>query len=113
PSSLAPTARHSQAPDFGEAVRHLNWRHAHQRAPDELIAALDRSNLMPNQEVQLTSFLIDGERYTAGWLPLGGRPRTPLNPRGVAIRLRYRPEAAPLPNSQPGNPTWPQLFDRT
>ncbi|MCV3211389.1 hypothetical protein OEZ53_32585, partial [Mesorhizobium sp. YC-2] len=113
PSSLAPTARHSQAPDFGEAVRHLNWRHAHQRAPDELIAALDRSNLMPNQEVQLTSFLIDGERYTAGWLPLGGRPRTPLNPRGVAIRLRYRPEAAPLPNSRPGNPTWPQLFDRT
>ncbi|OCK53937.1 Ulp1 family isopeptidase [Bradyrhizobium sp. LMTR 3] len=114
PSSLGPTARHSQAPDFGEAVRHLNWRHGHQRAPDELIAALDWSNLLPTQETPLTSFFVNGEHYTAGLMPAGvTRQSTPLNPRGVAIRLRYRPEGAPQPSSRPENPASPELFGRT
>lgn len=109
PSSLEPTARHPQAPDFGEAVRHLNWRHGHQRAPDELIAALDRSGLLSSQENQLTSFLINGERYTAGLMPAGmTRQSTPLNPRGVAIRLRYRPEGVPQLSSRPENPASPE-----
>ncbi len=114
PLSFRPTARHLQAPDFGEAVRHLNWRHGHQRAPDELIAALDRSSLLPTQENQLTSFLINGERYTAGLMPAGmTRQSTPLNPRGVAIRLRHRPEGVPQLSSLPENPASPELFGRT
>ncbi|WP_394890253.1 Ulp1 family isopeptidase [Mesorhizobium sp. AaZ16] len=50
PLSLVPTAHH-QAPDFGEAVPHLNWRYGDQHAPDELFAARDRSNLLPSEEV--------------------------------------------------------------
>ncbi|MET2832810.1 Ulp1 family isopeptidase [Mesorhizobium shangrilense] len=53
PSSPVPTAHHHQAPDFGGAVRHLNWRHGDRRAPDELMGALDRSSLLPSEEVPL------------------------------------------------------------
>ncbi|WP_407175562.1 hypothetical protein [Bradyrhizobium sp. STM 3562] len=57
-SSLQPTALQPQGPDFGQAARDLNGRHGHQRAPDELIAALHRSSLLPSEEVPLTSFFL-------------------------------------------------------
>ncbi|WP_287309293.1 Ulp1 family isopeptidase [Mesorhizobium sp.] len=49
--SLAPTAHQHQAPDFGEAVPHLNWRHGDQGAPEELVAARDRSSPLPSEAV--------------------------------------------------------------
>ncbi|RUV90057.1 MAG: hypothetical protein E5X33_07030 [Mesorhizobium sp.] len=51
PLSLAPTAHQHQAPDFGEAVPHLNWRHGDQGAPEELVAARDRSSPLPSEAV--------------------------------------------------------------
>ncbi|TIN31522.1 MAG: hypothetical protein E5Y31_02015 [Mesorhizobium sp.] len=51
PLSLAPTAHQHQAPDFGEAVPHLNWRHGDQGAPEGLVAARDRSSPLPSEAV--------------------------------------------------------------
>ncbi|MBM2716168.1 hypothetical protein JQK88_34405 [Mesorhizobium caraganae] len=53
PSSLVPTAHHHQAPDPVESFRPLSWRHDHQQAADELMGALDRSNLLPIEQVPL------------------------------------------------------------
>ncbi|MER9362663.1 Ulp1 family isopeptidase [Mesorhizobium sp. M0500] len=53
PSSFVPTGHHHQASDPAESFRPLIWRDGDQRAPDERIAAQDRSNLLPSEEVPL------------------------------------------------------------
>ncbi|WJI44704.1 C48 family peptidase [Mesorhizobium sp. C120A] len=53
PSSFVPTGHHHQASDPAESFRPLIWRDGDQRAPDERIAAQDRSNLVPSEEVPL------------------------------------------------------------
>ncbi|MER9301006.1 C48 family peptidase [Mesorhizobium sp. M0621] len=53
PSSFGPTGHHHQASDPAESFRPLIWRDGDQRAPDERIAAQDRSNLLPSEEVPL------------------------------------------------------------
>ncbi|MGY3610627.1 MULTISPECIES: hypothetical protein [unclassified Bradyrhizobium] len=112
-SSLGPTARHPQAPDFGEAVRPLNWRYGHQHAPDELIAAREGSSLLPSQDNRPTSFVINTDRYTALLVPAGlMRQSTPLNPPGAAVRLGSRPENVPQPSARPGNRASPELLGR-
>ncbi|MHC2249982.1 Ulp1 family isopeptidase [Bradyrhizobium elkanii] len=68
-SSLEPAARHDQAPDPGKSDR--------QQSPDEPMAALARSNLLPSEEV-----LINDEHATAELRP-AKRQRTLNNPQGV------------------------------
>ncbi|ESX67480.1 hypothetical protein X757_30525 [Mesorhizobium sp. LSHC414A00] len=48
PLSFVPTGPHHQASDPAGSFRPLIWRDGDQRAPDERIAAQDRSNLVPN-----------------------------------------------------------------
>ncbi|MCC8958029.1 hypothetical protein H8B02_32775 [Bradyrhizobium sp. Pear77] len=50
-SPLELTARRHQAPDPGDSFHRLNSAHDHQWAPDELVDAPDRSNLLPGEEV--------------------------------------------------------------
>ncbi|MER8627829.1 Ulp1 family isopeptidase, partial [Mesorhizobium sp. M1143] len=52
-SSFVPTGPHHQASDPAGSFRPLSWRDGDQRAPDERIAAQDRSNLLPSEEVPL------------------------------------------------------------
>ncbi|MER8589876.1 hypothetical protein NKH19_32795, partial [Mesorhizobium sp. M1338] len=46
PSSFVPTGHHHQTSDPAASFRPLIWRDGDQRAPDERIAAQDRSNLL-------------------------------------------------------------------
>ncbi|WP_271575561.1 Ulp1 family isopeptidase [Bradyrhizobium sp. CCBAU 11361] len=113
PPSLKPTALHHQAPDFGEAVPPLNWRHGDQHAPDKLIVALDGSGVLPSQDNRPTSFVINDDRYTALLVPAGVmRQSIPLNQPGAAIRLNYRPENAPHSSAQLGDGALPELRAR-
>ncbi|MER8415866.1 Ulp1 family isopeptidase, partial [Mesorhizobium sp. M1342] len=50
-SSFVPTGPHHQASDPAGSFRPLSWRDGDQRAPDERIAAQDRSNQLPSEEV--------------------------------------------------------------
>ncbi|MER8492557.1 C48 family peptidase [Mesorhizobium australicum] len=70
-SSLVPTGPHHQASDPAGSFRPLSWRDGDQRAPDERIAAQDRSNQLPSEEV-----LINREHDTAELRP-AKRQRTP------------------------------------
>ncbi|MCC8955273.1 hypothetical protein H8B02_18065 [Bradyrhizobium sp. Pear77] len=71
---LEPTARHHWSPDPGESSHPLNWPHAHQQAPDELMGAL------PGEEV-----LINDEHYEPE-ARLAKRQRTLDNPQGAIER---------------------------
>ncbi|MER8652809.1 C48 family peptidase, partial [Mesorhizobium sp. M1121] len=70
-SSFVPTGPHHQASDPAGSFRPLSWRDGDQRAPDERIAAQDRSNQLPSEEV-----LINREHDTAELRP-AKRQRTP------------------------------------
>ncbi|MER9384074.1 Ulp1 family isopeptidase, partial [Mesorhizobium sp. M0578] len=74
PSSFVPTGPHHQASDPAGSFRPLSWRDGDQRALDERIAAQDRSNQLPSEEV-----LINREHDTAELRP-AKRQRT-LNSR--------------------------------
>ncbi|MER9463479.1 C48 family peptidase [Mesorhizobium sp. M0387] len=69
-SSFVP-GHHHQASDPAESFRPLSWRDGDQRALDERIAAQDRSNQLPSEEV-----LINREHDTAELRP-AKRQRTP------------------------------------
>ncbi|MER9045319.1 C48 family peptidase [Mesorhizobium sp. M0817] len=71
PSSFVPTGPHHQASDPAGSFRPLSGRHGDQRALDERIAAQDRSNRLPSEEV-----LINREHDTAELRP-AKRQRTP------------------------------------
>ncbi|UGY24978.1 C48 family peptidase [Bradyrhizobium septentrionale] len=77
-SSLEPAARHDQSSDPGESIRPLNWGYDRQQFPDESMAALARSNLLPSEEV-----LINDEHDTAELRP-AKRPRPLDNLHGLA-----------------------------
>ncbi|WP_224741833.1 Ulp1 family isopeptidase [Bradyrhizobium sp. 2S1] len=77
-SSLEPAARHDQSSDPGETIRPLNWGYDRQQFPDEPMAALVRSNLLPSEVV-----LINDEHDTAELRP-AKRPRTLDNLHGLA-----------------------------
>ncbi|MER8937822.1 Ulp1 family isopeptidase, partial [Mesorhizobium opportunistum] len=73
-SSFVPTGHHHQASDPAESFRPLIWRDGEQRAPDERIAAQDRSNQLSSEEV-----LINREHDTAELRP--AKRQWPLNSR--------------------------------
>ncbi|MER8563909.1 Ulp1 family isopeptidase, partial [Mesorhizobium sp. M1204] len=70
-SSFVPTGPHHQASDPAGSFRPLSWRDGDQGALDERIAAQDRSNQLPSEEV-----LINREHGTAELRP-AKRQRTP------------------------------------
>ncbi|MER8847842.1 hypothetical protein [Mesorhizobium australicum] len=73
-SSFVPTGHHHQASDPAESFRPLIWRDGDQHAPDERIAAQDRSNQLSSEEV-----LIHREHDTAELRP--AKRQSPLNSR--------------------------------
>ncbi|WP_224741419.1 Ulp1 family isopeptidase [Bradyrhizobium sp. 2S1] len=77
-SALEPSVRDDHAPDHAESFPDLSGHHDLQQAAHELMGALDRSNLLPSEEV-----LVNDEHDTAELRP-AKRPRNLDNPHGLA-----------------------------
>ncbi|MFF0923534.1 Ulp1 family isopeptidase [Rhizobium leguminosarum] len=69
PSSAGPSTSTSTLTDIG--FRLGGWHHGSRRASRSEINILEISNVAPSPYVPTTSFLIDGELYTAEWQPGG------------------------------------------